>query len=60
MNDIENLRATAAALMNAADECTPVTALIGRTVDLLLRIHPTVNRTEAQIACERAAWAGWP
>jgi hypothetical protein len=57
---LENLTADAMNIMSGLGECWSTEAAITHTADVLLRIHPGVNRELAILASEQARWAGWP
>ena len=57
---IDHLTATAANIMNSLGECWSTEAAITHTADVLVRIHPGINRDVAIVAAEQARWAGWP
>jgi len=60
MNDIDGLRATAAAIMNSVDECWPTSAaLIQWTAQQLMTRHPGTREADALIVAERGLLAGW-
>jgi len=58
--NIISLRADAINIMAGLNECWSNEAAITHTADVLLRLHPGIQREAAIVAAEQARWAGWP
>jgi hypothetical protein len=58
--NLDTLRADAANIMNGLNECWSPEEAITPTADVMVRIHPGINRDVAIVAAEQARWAGWP
>ena len=58
--NIDTLKADAINIMNNLDSCWAPATAITHTADVLVRIHPGINRELAILAAEQARWAGWP
>jgi hypothetical protein len=57
---VDNLRADAARVLANLDWCWTPAAQVRHLADILLRLHPGIDREQAIVACEQALWAGWP
>jgi hypothetical protein len=59
-NSIDNLRADASRILANSDTCWSAGVAVRHVADVLVRIHPGINRELAIVAAEQARWSGWP